>query len=59
MKNKSKPISVPEHPDEWKWKAESDLRTILEAQRIQKDAKRMANVRKIAKEQAAALKAVG
>lgn len=35
-----------------KWKVESDLHTLLEAKEIQKDSKRMADVRKLAKEKA-------
>lgn len=33
-----------------KWQAESDMRTIVEAGAIRKDAKRMKNVRRAAKE---------
>lgn len=33
-----------------KWEAENDLRTITEAKKIQADTKRMANVRRAAKE---------
>lgn len=35
-----------------KWQAESDLRTLLDAREIQKDAKRMTAVRKLARERA-------
>lgn len=33
-----------------KWAAENDMRTLLEAKAIQKDPKRMANVKRAAKE---------
>ncbi len=33
-----------------KWQADSDMRTLLEAKAIQKDPKRMANVKRAAKE---------
>lgn len=33
-----------------KWQAESDMRTLVEAKAIQKDPKRMANVKRAAKE---------
>lgn len=36
-----------------KWSAESDLRTLTEAKKIQQDSKRMANVRRAAKEKLA------
>ncbi len=36
-----------------KWKAEDDLRTITRAKEIEKDKKRMANVRRAAKEKLA------
>lgn len=32
------------------WQAESDLRTLMEAERIEKDAKRMTKVRALAKQ---------
>lgn len=41
---------------EARWEAESDLRTCTEYHRIRKDPKRMAAVRKMAKEQVASLK---
>lgn len=40
---------------EKKWQVENDLRTLLEAKEIQKDSKRMAQVRKLAKEKASHL----
>lgn len=36
-----------------KWQAEDDMRTVLRAKEIQKDPKRMANVRRAAKEKLA------
>lgn len=36
--------------DESKWRAEEDLRTLISAQEIRKDKKRMAAVRKLARE---------
>ena len=36
-----------------KWQAECDLRTLMEAEKVKKDAKRMAAVRKMAREQIA------
>ena len=44
--------------DEAKWRAESDLRTLTEAKKIQKDAKRMAAVRKLAKEEIARMESL-
>lgn len=44
--------------DENKWRAESDLRTLTEAKKIQKDAKRMAAVRKLAKEEIARMESL-
>ena len=44
--------------DEKKWRAESDLRTLTEAKKIQKDAKRMAAVRKLAKEEIARMESL-
>lgn len=44
--------------EEARWQAESDLRTLVEAREVQKDAKRMAAVRKLAKEKAAVLKSL-
>lgn len=41
-----------------KWQAESDLRTLLDAREIQKDAKRMAAVRKVAREKAELLESL-
>lgn len=40
-----------------KWRAESDMRTVVEAQAIQKDPKRMADVRRAAKEKSAEMDA--
>ena len=45
-KRKSLSIAVPSETD---WRAESDLRTLVEAEKIEKDLKRMAAVRKLAK----------
>lgn len=42
--------------DEAKWQAEDDLRTCTRYYEIKKDPKRMAAVRKLAKEQVASLK---
>jgi hypothetical protein len=41
-----------------KWEAESDLRTLTEAKLIEKDPRRMAHVRRCAKEKMAEMKAM-
>ena len=41
-----------------KWQAKSDMRTILEAERIKKDAVRMKHARRAAKEELAEMKAM-
>lgn len=43
---------------EEKWRAESDLRTLTEAREIQRDPKRMAAARKLARERMDTLKAL-
>lgn len=40
-----------------KWQAESDMRTVTEAEAIKKDPKRMANVRRAAKDKVAEMEA--
>lgn len=40
------------------WRAQDDLRTLLDAKKIQKDSKRMAAVRKLAKEKMADMEAL-
>lgn len=41
--------------DDMKWKTEQDLRSLVEAAEINKDPKRLAAVKKLAKEKAAEL----
>jgi hypothetical protein len=48
-------VKGPSKEDEAKWKAESDLRTLIEAARIRNDKERSANVMKMAQEQRAEL----
>lgn len=43
---------------EARWRAESDVRSLVEAEAIRNDAKRLAAAKKIAREQAAALRKV-
>ena len=43
-------------PNEDKWRAEEDLRTLIHAKEIQRDPKRMAAVRKLAQDKMAELK---
>lgn len=43
---------------EKKWRAESDLSTLMEAKKIVKDKARMAAVKRLAKEKKAALEAI-
>ena len=45
-KRKSLSADVPSEND---WRTESDLSTLMEAEKIEKDPKRMANVRELAK----------
>ena len=54
------PESAQEEADESydKWRAKDDMRTILEAARIQKDAIRMKNVKRCAREEVAEVKAM-
>lgn len=47
MATKSKPVAIKE--DE-KWRVESDMRTLMEAEVIKKDAKRYAKARELARE---------
>lgn len=57
MAKKSKQVNNPiAVSDEAKWQAEDDLRTCTRYYEIKKDPKRMAAVRKLAKEQVASLK---
>ena len=44
--------------EEDEWRAQDDLRTLLEARKIQKDAKRMAKVRALAKQKMADMQAL-
>jgi hypothetical protein len=44
--------------EEDEWRAQDDLRTLLEAKKIQKDAKRMAKVRALAKQKMADMQAL-
>lgn len=41
-----------------KWRVKEDMRTVLEAERIKKDATRMKHVRRAAKEELAEMKAM-
>lgn len=57
MAKKSKQVANPVSTyDDAKWRAEEDLRTCTRYYEIKKDPKRMAAVRKLAKEQVASLK---
>ena len=47
MANKSNGISVTKHEDDWQ--VESDLRTMIECEKIEKDPKRLAKVQALAK----------
>lgn len=52
-------IAAPESSGNYdKWQAKSDMRTVLEAERIKKDATRMKHVRRAAKEELAEMKAM-
>lgn len=44
----------PSKEEQDRWQAEDDLRTLIRAEEIKKDKKRLANARKAAKEQLAA-----
>lgn len=44
--------------EENEWRVQDDLRTLLEAKKIQKDAKRMAKVRALAKQKMADMQAL-
>lgn len=60
-KSKDSPAAVsggPSKAQEEKWLAESDLRTLIEAEAIKKDKKRFAMAQKCGREQAAALRKV-
>jgi len=52
-KNETVSLDMPED-----WKVESDLRTLLDAEKIEKDPKRMAKVRKLAQEKMLAVAAI-
>jgi hypothetical protein len=54
-KKKAVAVSEPSAFDEDSWRAESDLRTLVEAAKIRKDPKRMAAVRKKEAEMRAAM----
>lgn len=49
-------ISMRKQEDQWR--AESDLRTLMDAEKIQKDSKRLAAAQKLAKDQLLALAGV-
>ncbi|MEH6501766.1 hypothetical protein [Halopseudomonas aestusnigri] len=53
--NKLKAVAMKEEDE---WRAQDDLRTLLEARKIQKDAKRMAKVRALAKQKMADMQAL-
>ncbi|ONM43149.1 hypothetical protein BXT89_14455 [Halopseudomonas pachastrellae] len=53
--NKVKAAALKEEDE---WRAQDDLRTLLEAKKIQKDAKRMAKVRALAKQKMADMQAL-
>lgn len=53
--NKLKSAALKEEDE---WRAQDDLRTLLEARKIQKDAKRMAKVRALAKQKMADMQAL-
>jgi hypothetical protein len=47
MAKKSNAISITKHEDDWQ--VESDLRTMIECEKIEKDPKRLAKVQALAK----------
>ena len=47
---------TPKEPAYDKWQAEEDMRCVMRAKEIEKDPKRMANVRRAAKEKLAEMK---
>lgn len=51
-------MSKEDEEREARWRAESDLRTLVDAEEIKKDSKRMAAAKKMGREQAAALRKV-
>lgn len=53
--SKGKAVAMKEEDE---WRAQDDLRTLLEAKKIQKDAKRMAKVRALAKQKMADMQAL-
>jgi hypothetical protein len=58
-KSKSSPEVAPYHSEnEWRWRAEDDLRTYSQWMQIKKDPKRLANMKRIAKEKMAEMKAI-
>lgn len=60
MAKKSKGMAAePYHsPNEWRWRAEDDLRTYSQWMQIKKDPKRLANMKRIAREKMAEMKDV-
>lgn len=57
-KKKASNVSDVTSVDESRWRAESDLDTLVRAAEIRKDAQRMAAVRKLAKSKMATLQAL-
>ena len=57
-KKKASDVSGVTSADESRWRAESDLDTLVRAAEIRKDAQRMAAVRKLAKSKVATLEAL-
>lgn len=46
------------HPDEAKWRAEDDMRTLARAEEVKRDPKRLAAAKKMAREKLAELQTV-
>lgn len=57
MATKSKATLISSNPDE-RWRIERDLETLIEAEKIEKDPKRMAKVSALAKERMLSLAGV-
>jgi len=50
--------AIGSHPDEAKWRAEDDMRTLARAREIEADPKRLVAAKKMAREKLAELQAV-
>lgn len=51
-------MAMPSSPDEEKWRAEEDLRTLRRADEIKKDQDRLSKARQLAKDELGALRKV-